>query len=186
MPDLITLSCPACGGSLEINKGLERFACAHCGTEHIVKRGGGTISVEPIVEGISKVQIGVDKTASELAIKRLQEELQTLRTKEQGLARKIPTGGFSGVSFVLAVFTLVLSAGAICNIVGSDNWLLTSVFFASAFFVGFLTIVLSVSAKNTAKRRSHELRDELQELRKVIRRKSEELERHEELVSQQS
>ena len=41
MADFVTLSCPSCGGKLEVTRDIERFACAHCGREHIVKRTGG-------------------------------------------------------------------------------------------------------------------------------------------------
>lgn len=37
MPDFVTLSCPTCGGQLQITKDIERFACGHCGNEHIVR-----------------------------------------------------------------------------------------------------------------------------------------------------
>src|SRR5258706_205176 len=40
MSDFVTLTCPSCGGRLEITKDVERFACAHCGNEHVVRRAG--------------------------------------------------------------------------------------------------------------------------------------------------
>ncbi len=33
MPDFVTLSCPTCGGKLEITDNIERFACGYCGHE---------------------------------------------------------------------------------------------------------------------------------------------------------
>lgn len=75
MNDFITLTCPSCGGKLEITEDVQQFACAHCGIEHQVNRSTSIVSISPIVEGIKSVQIGVDKTASELAIKRLKEEI---------------------------------------------------------------------------------------------------------------
>src|SRR3990172_2505499 len=87
MTDFVTLTCPSCGGSLQITNDIERFACAHCGTEHIVKRGGGVVSLTPVIERLAKVQIGVDKTASELAIKRLQEEIQAIQSTQSDVAR---------------------------------------------------------------------------------------------------
>jgi len=74
MPDLITLSCPSGGGELNITNDIERFACGHCGREHVAKRAGGILSLSPVVEALKKVEVGVDKTASELAINRLQRE----------------------------------------------------------------------------------------------------------------
>jgi ribosomal protein S27AE len=75
MADHITLTCPSCGGKLQITNDIERFACGHCGNEHIVRRGSGIILLAPVVEGLQRVQTGVDKTASELAIKRLKDEI---------------------------------------------------------------------------------------------------------------
>jgi len=77
-PKLITLSCPSCGGKLQITSDMDRFACGHCGNEHIVRRSGGTISLAPVVEGLKYVQKGVDRTASELAIVRLKSEINEL------------------------------------------------------------------------------------------------------------
>ena len=81
MTDFITLTCPNCGGKLEITKDLQQFACAHCGTEHRVNRSASVISLTPFVDGIKKVQIGVDKTASELAIVRLKDEIALLENE---------------------------------------------------------------------------------------------------------
>ena len=50
MSDFITLSCPTCNGKLKITDDIDRFACVHCGNEHVVKRGGGVVSLKPVVE----------------------------------------------------------------------------------------------------------------------------------------
>jgi DNA-directed RNA polymerase subunit RPC12/RpoP len=81
MVDYVTMSCPTCGGKLQITNDLERFACAYCGNEHIVKRSGGVVSLSPIIESLHKVQLGVDRTASELAIPRLEREIQQLESE---------------------------------------------------------------------------------------------------------
>lgn len=79
MADFITLTCPSCGGKLEITNDIDLFACAHCGTEHIVNRGGGIISLKPVVAEFQKIREGTDKTASELAISRLKNEISALQ-----------------------------------------------------------------------------------------------------------
>ena len=81
MTDFVSLTCPSCGGRLKITNDIERFACAYCGSEHIVKRGEGVISLSPVVEGLDKIRSGVDKTASELAIVRLQREIAELEPR---------------------------------------------------------------------------------------------------------
>ncbi|MGA9768264.1 MAG: hypothetical protein WBV94_04435 [Blastocatellia bacterium] len=82
-PRIIKLTCLSCGGALEITNDLERFACGYCGIEQIVERRGGIVALKPIAEAISKVQIGTDKTAAELALKRLPQEIETLRLQRQ-------------------------------------------------------------------------------------------------------
>jgi hypothetical protein len=86
MADFVTLTCPSCGGKLQITSDLDRFACGYCGTEHVVRRGGGVVSLAPVVEGLKEVKVGVDKTASELAIQRLRQDIAELekRKKEIG------------------------------------------------------------------------------------------------------
>jgi DNA-directed RNA polymerase subunit RPC12/RpoP len=81
--NFITLTCPTCGGKLQITDDIERFACAHCGNEHIVKRGGGVITLAPVTESLNHIKVGVDKTASELAIKRVKEEIAEIEKNEK-------------------------------------------------------------------------------------------------------
>lgn len=81
MTDFISLSCPSCGAKLEITEDIERFSCSHCGKEHIVRRGGGIVSISPIVTGLKDVKVGVDKTVSELALIRLKNEKDKLENE---------------------------------------------------------------------------------------------------------
>lgn len=80
MSDYVTLSCPSCGGSLQITKDIERFSCAYCGNEHIVKRQGGVVSLIPVIETLQTIRAGTDKTASELAIARLKPEIEGIES----------------------------------------------------------------------------------------------------------
>lgn len=80
-----TLTCPSCGGRLQIVSGIDRFACGHCGNEHVVHRESGIVYLEPIAHdirhirtGVDNLRGGVDKTAAELAIVRLQKEIVDL------------------------------------------------------------------------------------------------------------
>jgi len=79
MAEFVTLSCPSCGAKLQIGNDIETFACNHCGNEHVVKRIGGIVSLAPVVEQLKKVSEGVDKTASELAIKRLTDDIREIK-----------------------------------------------------------------------------------------------------------
>lgn len=71
----VALKCPNCGGRLEVTKEMSTFACGYCGASVTVQRRGGTVSLS-LEEAIARVQVGTDKTAAELAIRRLREEVQ--------------------------------------------------------------------------------------------------------------
>ena len=78
---VVTLKCTNCGGNLDIAADMESFACGYCGTKQVVQRRGGTVSLKPIGEAIARVQVGTDRTAAELAVRRLQEDLASLDKK---------------------------------------------------------------------------------------------------------
>ncbi|HML23066.1 MAG TPA: hypothetical protein PKD09_15540 [Aggregatilinea sp.] len=86
MSDFITLTCPNCGGRLEITHDVDRFACAYCGAEHLVRRGGGIVTLAPVLAGLRDVQAGVNRAASELAIRRLETEIDRLSEQYRALA----------------------------------------------------------------------------------------------------
>lgn len=46
MSDFITLSCPNCGGKLEVSPSTLSLVCQHCGVEHLVRREAGSILLE--------------------------------------------------------------------------------------------------------------------------------------------
>ncbi len=46
MADLITLSCPNCGGDLKFTPGTVSFTCQHCGREHLIRNDAGGIFIE--------------------------------------------------------------------------------------------------------------------------------------------
>lgn len=89
MADFITLSCNACGGKLKITQEINNFACAYCGTEYAVNRGDGVISLNPLTDEIIKVKEGVDKTASELAIARLKDEISNLSDDQKNVDNEL-------------------------------------------------------------------------------------------------
>lgn len=90
MEAFVTLTCPSCGGELEIGQSIEQFACQFCGNEHMVKRGGGIVSLQAVVAGLEKVQKGTDRTAAELAIQRLKEGVLALEAAKGRCNREVP------------------------------------------------------------------------------------------------
>ena len=75
---VIRLGCVGCGASLDIRQDVKQLACSHCGTSQIVERTGGSVHLRELAHTLSRVQVGTDKTAAELAIARLTRELEQL------------------------------------------------------------------------------------------------------------
>jgi DNA-directed RNA polymerase subunit RPC12/RpoP len=90
--EIIKLACPSCGAKLELTEDVERFACSHCGNEHIVVRRGGIVSLKPVLEALEQVEAGTDRAASELAMARLEKEIYFLREE---LSKSDPGGGIA-------------------------------------------------------------------------------------------
>ena len=89
MPDFVTLTCPKCGGKLQITPDLDRFACAHCGNEHLVKRAEGVVALQPLTESLGGLRRATDRTASEMALRRLADELGDLKESRAQAERRI-------------------------------------------------------------------------------------------------
>jgi len=136
--EMIKLQCPSCGGKLEVGNDLERFACGYCGTAIIVRRSGGTVSLAPVVEGLANVQRGVDRTAAELALSRLERDITKLREEanealarsQLGLAKTLKSSRIAGLLAVIGLFVL---PGACLS---STNESVGLQFFGIACFVG--------------------------------------------------
>jgi ribosomal protein S27AE len=79
------LTCPNCGGKLEVGDDRERFACGYCGREVAVEWRGGTVALKAITDSIQQLRTGAERTAAELALVRLQRELTDLEDRLSGL-----------------------------------------------------------------------------------------------------
>ncbi|MDP4074451.1 hypothetical protein [Acidovorax sp. A1169] len=86
---LLTLSCANCSAPLEVAADLERFTCSYCGTAQIVERSGGVVSTRKLEAAISAVQRGTDRTAAELAMPRLNRELDELMEQRAQVVHRL-------------------------------------------------------------------------------------------------
>jgi DNA-directed RNA polymerase subunit RPC12/RpoP len=75
---IFSLKCASCSAPLQIKPEVKDFLCAYCGVAQIVDRSGGTISLNLVAETLGRVERGTDKTASELALVRLNKERKNL------------------------------------------------------------------------------------------------------------
>ena len=72
---LISLKCANCGSNLEISDNMTVFNCQYCGAKQMVNRSGGHVELSLITEAVKGIQVSGEKTASELAIQRLEKEI---------------------------------------------------------------------------------------------------------------
>lgn len=105
---VLKLACSSCGANLEIASLMEAFACGYCGSQQVVQRRGGTVSLKSVTEAIAKVQAGTDKMASELAIQRLQKEKDGLVMRRGQALQEVATMSHGHDS---AVGRLILGLG---------------------------------------------------------------------------
>lgn len=123
--DFITLSCPTCGAKLQITQDTDRFACGHCGHEHIVRRQGGIVSLAPVMERLDRIESGTNRTAAEMAIARLTREIRELEVEVKKLQEMTnPTYSKSSIAlFFIGVIILAwLGMGSLSR--GDGLWAL--------------------------------------------------------------
>ena len=79
MANMIKLSCNSCGAKLEVTEDIERFSCASCGSEWIVQRSGGFVSLKGVEEGIQAISDSTEILAIDVKIRKLKEKLALLK-----------------------------------------------------------------------------------------------------------
>ncbi|MCL4561888.1 MAG: hypothetical protein M1281_14925 [Chloroflexi bacterium] len=113
----IPLTCPSCGGKLQITDDCDRFFCEYCGIEHLAKRSGGAISLIPVVRELKGIRTNTAQMASEMAIPRVEAEIRQLenaidrvssdpkyafhKTYDDDPPLKKKSSGYFSVSFLL-------------------------------------------------------------------------------------
>lgn len=103
---IISLKCTNCGGDLKIGPDVEHFACGYCGTSQVVHREGGIITLKSLEAAVAKVQLGTDRAAAELAVRRLKDELEDVNKEIRKIVRasileKEQSQGFLGKAAVV-------------------------------------------------------------------------------------
>ena len=87
---VLALKCPGCGAALQVRPSIDAFACSYCASSLQVNRGEGVVSLRLLTDAMQGIQRGTDRTAAELAIKRLSEELRVLEREAEELRRSRP------------------------------------------------------------------------------------------------
>lgn len=81
MTEITKLSCPACGGKIEVKENSDQFTCTYCGTHLQIEKSKGEIAVRPFIQAVKTMQSSMDRNASELAINRIKPELAALEAQ---------------------------------------------------------------------------------------------------------
>jgi len=133
------------------------------------KSWGEVVSLSPVVEGLKRVEKGVDKTASELAIARLSKEIQQLQARlaQQEQSRKEERNN----NFFLGPFLFLLGVFFIWGAQG--HW--------SAWLWGLIFCAGGISLPYGGFRLFNESDEEIQ-LTQQVENKNAELERHQQIV----
>lgn len=132
---IVKLNCVGCGANLEIaDDNIERIACGHCGTSQFIERSGGILYLRAVTETLSKVKLGTDKTAAELAIARLTREVEMIRIRRSERNAQLLAERYSLVNYWNSVLKKRRSFPIVIAI---------ATFFVLNLFIGLPVIVSS-------------------------------------------
>lgn len=81
MATINRLTCPACGGKLIVSNSNTHYECMYCGTQLQISQDMGQVSAQVF----SQAAKSMDRAAAEMAIKRLQADLEDLEMQRQPL-----------------------------------------------------------------------------------------------------
>lgn len=175
MTDTIRLTCPTCGAKLEVTQDMDRFACLYCGNEMLVIRRGGTASLKPVVEELERVRDGAVRTASELAIERLDKEIAALWSQRRNLDSALAS---PGCAFALGAIGLLFFAVAVYDQTvyqKQDNWQVAFACGLPIIVIAFVWFTVSLNRRSESEREKHRLDS-------LIAQKTDERHRHQEIV----
>ena len=92
MAESITLTCPACGNTLDIGEDISLFACACCGSEYVVRRGGSIVSLAPAAEDAAQATNGAEQAMVDANVAQMKAEIneiqEALWEEKQGIPQE--------------------------------------------------------------------------------------------------
>lgn len=105
---MIKLSCHSCGANVQVQKDQKTFACEHCGAAYRLRQEDGVL----VPELLSRTAEATEKTAAELAVPRLRQELAALdlQIAMRGGTPRF-TGGASGCATWFVLFVTLSALG---------------------------------------------------------------------------
>ena len=174
--DFISLSCPNCGGKLTITPDTERFACQFCGHEHIVRRSGGLVSLEPVLRninaglntvgtGMNQLGLNSERQAAEQSIARLSKEVDELENKY--ITVRGDRIGHIGASLSMVGFGIGMMIASAIG--GWPGWVyLLCLAFIVPFFIWFISALKGVEKQKNISQQLAEKKMELEQLYQFV------------------
>ena len=141
----------------------------YCGNEHIVRRSGGIVSLAPVVDSLVKIETGVDKTASELAIRRLKEDIADLNKKLDDVNQQYAS------KIIYGIILAAIGGFMILGFFMSESGYGLAIFGLLGVVIGIRIVIYGMKGTNEEKK-----------LEQALKGKKDELKRHENIVKQQS
>jgi len=123
---MIKLTCHSCGGKLEITDDIERFACGHCGTEWLVNRSGGIVSLKAVEKQLGDIKKHTSQTADstqyialDAKIKDLEKEIASVHNTMCSLGQS--SSNSIGCGIILIFIAVALFIIPLLLLFSSDN-----------------------------------------------------------------
>ena len=79
MSESVALTCPACGNTLDIEEDISLFACVRCGSEYVVRRGGGIVSLAPAAENAAQATNGAEQAMVDANVAQMKAEINQIQ-----------------------------------------------------------------------------------------------------------
>jgi len=179
---VVSLSCKNCGGKLKITEDIEQFSCQYCGREFLVRRGNGIVSLAPLIgdikNSVEKVNIGMDKTTSELAIQRLKDEIKGLEEEYDNLFEifSYKTEDLKGKYYIgyIAIISLIIA-----SLLDQKP----ETFYGLFIFGVFVSVIVNLSIKKKKSDQYKSFNQKMDELLSEITDKELEIDEHKDFIS---
>jgi uncharacterized membrane protein len=169
MSRIVPMKCTSCGGRLEISSDMVNFACGYCGSSLKVERKGGTIALHTVTEAIKKVQFGTDRTAAELAMNRLKNEIDNVNKEIRFLEIAADSYGNPEVIIIIFIFIGLISLFGLRE--GSYGPLaMFAISFLALALIIFVVILFAIFRKRHRQRYESEI-DKFEQARDILKQK---------------
>lgn len=181
MVDIISVACPSCGARVKRTDDFERVQCEYCGNELFVDWSNGNISLVKFERSLRDMKSGVDKTASELAIVRLEKEIKQLSKEIDNIDpeyKEEPVKFIESASFQLLAMFLVLQLAI--NI--SDDTGFGTIFGCSSIIILAIVVAYIINRGKHYNYRNNS--KHYRELKEKLDQKKQALNRHRDIVAE--